>query len=300
MTPEQLLTFAVVAETGAIGRAAERLHLTQPAVSGQLRLLQAAFGQPLYRREGRGIRLTPAGEQLAGIARQLRQTHERALALREAIAGLRGGSLAVGASTTPASYLLPYLVAAFRAQHPEIAITLSSGNTSGIMADLQRFDFAFVEGAVPPGLPADTEVRPWVGDELVALVREDHPLAGVPRRRVTLAQLAQHPLVMREAGSGVRQQVTEAFAAAGLPMQVGLELAGVEGVREAVRAGLGVGFVSAMAVPHGESALVALHVAPMALTRNIAVLIPHADALGTPARAFLALCMTHSRIQSGQ
>ncbi|GAA5236191.1 LysR family transcriptional regulator [Verticiella sediminum] len=298
MTPDQLLTFAVVAETGAIGRAAEVLHLTQPAVSGQLRLLQSAFGQPLYRREGRGIRLTPAGEQLAGIARQLRQTYERAHTLRAAIAGLRGGSLAIGASTTPASYLLPYIVAEFRVRHPGVTLTLASGNTSLIVGDLQRFDFAFIEGAVPTQLPVDTVVRPWVSDEIVALVRDDHPLAGRRRTQVTLAELAPHPLVMREAGSGVRQQVAAAFAAAGLAMQVGLELAGVEGVREAVRAGLGVGFVSAMAVPRGESALVALRLSPVPLARNIAALIPHGDALGAPARAFWDICSTHSRIQS--
>jgi len=303
MTPEQLLTFAVVAETGAIGRAAERLHLTQPAVSGQLRLLQESFEQPLYRREGRGIRLTAAGEQLAGVARQLRQSFQRATALRVALAGMQGGALAIGASTTPASYLLPYVVAAFRREHPGVAVTLTSGNTEAIVRDLARFDVAFIEGDVPAELPADLAVHAWADDEIVALVREDHPLAphalgGDALPVVSLRALSAHPLVMREAGSGVRHQVTQAFARAGLPMQVSLELAGVEGVREAVRAGLGVGFVSAMAVPRGEPALCAFRLGKRGLPRHIHALVPHADALGGPALAFLAACRLPGRLQS--
>src|SRR5690554_1767725 len=153
MTPDQLITFATVAELGSISRAAEALHLSQPAVSGQLRLLQESFTQPLYRREGRGIRLTAAGEELAGLAVQLRQTFERARTLREALAGLQTGSLAIGASTTPASYLLPYHIADFRSAFPTIRVNLVSGNTSDIINQLSRFDLAFIEGAIPPDLP---------------------------------------------------------------------------------------------------------------------------------------------------
>src|SRR5690554_235469 len=121
MTADQLITFAAVAESGSISLAAQALHLTQPAVSGQLRLLQDSFGQPLYRRAGRGIQLTAVGEHVAVIARQMRQGYERARNLRSAIAELREGTLAIGASTTPASYLLPYMIAAFREKHPGIA-----------------------------------------------------------------------------------------------------------------------------------------------------------------------------------
>lgn len=308
MTPDQLLTFAAVAETGSISRAATLLHLTQPAVSGQLRLLQEAFGQPLYRRAGRGIRLTPTGEHLATIARQMRLTYERARELRTAIAGLRAGSLAIGASTTPASYLLPYLVAAFRRQYPAIAIRLTSGNTTDILEQVARFDLAFIEDAVPAALPPDMSSFEWRRDEVVAIVGPAHPLArhvknpptpppatmpgAAPQPTIPgaarLADLARHPLVMREAGSGVRRQVMEAFAAAGLQTQIAIELAGVEGVKEAVRAGLGVGFVSAMAMQHGDPSLVALRVdPPHGIGRHISVLIPHADLPGAPVRGFL-------------
>src|SRR5690606_4298013 len=123
MTPDQLYTFAVVAAHGNISSAAKALHLSQPAVSGQLRLLRESFGEALYHREGRGIRLTPAGAELAVHAEQLRTLFEKARALGSA----GGGTLRIGASTTPASFLLPYLVARFREDHPKVMIELRHG-----------------------------------------------------------------------------------------------------------------------------------------------------------------------------
>src|SRR5690606_38787721 len=93
----------------------------------------------------------------------------------------------------------------------------------------------------------------------------------------------------RESGSGVRRQVTDAFSAAGLGMRIAIELAGVEGVKEGVRAGLGIGFVSAMAVLHGDPTLVPLRIdPPRGIGRHISVLVPHADAISSPTRGFLA------------
>lgn len=96
MTPDQLLTFATVAELGNISHAAQALHLSQPAVSGQLRLLQESFGEPLYRRDGRGIRLTAVGEQVAVYANKLRQDYRQAMALRDSLRGMKPGRCASG------------------------------------------------------------------------------------------------------------------------------------------------------------------------------------------------------------
>lgn len=296
MTPDQLLTFAVVAAEANISRAAQVLHLSQPAVSGQLRLLQDSIGQPLYRRVGRGIELTGAGHQLAGLARQLRQTYERAQQLRQALTGLQAGSLVLGASTTPASYVLPALLAGFRADHPRIDCHVVTGNTSDICHQLGSFDIAFIEGPVPEGLADTTRVVPWLSDELVAIVPPDHPLCAVADAipdgaAISLQHLAPWPMVLREAGSGVRQQILHALAQAGVTPQVALELAGVEGIKEGVRAGLGVGFVSAMAMQRPDPTLCALRLrSPEPLHRHLTVLVPHADDLSPPAQAFLARC----------
>ncbi|MFK9099810.1 LysR family transcriptional regulator [Pseudomonas guariconensis] len=290
MTPEQLITFATVAEHGNISHAAAALHLSQPAVSGQLKLLQEAFGEPLYQRAGRGVRLTAAGDQLLGHAQRLREIFLQAQALRDAMRGMERGTLRIGASTTPASYLLPYLIADFHARYPDIAITTTHGNTAEIVAALGELDIALIEG--PPGqeLPLGTSVTAWREDEIVAIVPSGHPLADGAQVQ-TLQALGAYPLVLRESGSGVRQLVERAFAREGVPMRVALEIAGVEGVKEAVRAGMGIGFVSAMSIRHEDSALYRLGIAPQPLTRRFSILMPHA---ATPSRAagrFMGLCL---------
>ncbi|CAM4053933.1 LysR family transcriptional regulator [Bordetella muralis] len=290
MTPDQLLTFAYVADVGNISRAAELLYLSQPAVSGQLRLLQEWFGEPLYRRKGHGVILTPAGERLAEQARQLRQVYQQAQTLREAWQGLETGRLRLGASTTPASYLLPGLVAEFHQRFPAVSLHLSDGNTSQIVARLPILDLAFIEGEVPAGLPLDTMVHQWRDDEVVAIARADHPLArhGVAH----LQELVHFALVMREPGSGVRQLVERAFADEGLAPAVGLELAGVEGVKQAVRAGLGIGFVSLLSMRHEDGTLAVIRLLPQPLTRTLSILVPHSQTSARAAERFLESCLT--------
>jgi DNA-binding transcriptional LysR family regulator len=292
MTPDQLITFAAVAEHRNISRAAVALHLSQPAVSGQLRQLQDEFGEPLYQRDGRGVRLTPAGEQLASYATRLRDTWRQAHAYRDALRGLEQGTLRIGASTTPASYLLPYLIADFHRRYPDVTVHTADGNTSEIVGALGSVDIAMIEGPVGADLPPDTAVHAWRQDEIVAIMPRSHPLAqaGEPRR-VALADVGAYPLVLREAGSGVRQIVERAFARAGVPMRVALEIAGVEGVKEAVRAGMGIGFVSAMSMRHENGALGLFSLSPEPLTRRLSILVPHASAPARVVEQFLALCL---------
>ena len=307
MTPDQLITFAAVAEHRNISRAAVALHLSQPAVSGQLRQLQDEFGEPLYQRDGRGVRLTPAGEQLASYATRLRDTWRQAHAYRDALRGMESGTLRVGASTTPASYLLPYLIAAFHRRYPDVTLHTTDGNTAEIVGALASLDIAMVEGPVGADLPPDTAVQAWRQDEIVAIMPRTHPLAlaagvgtataaagvaggaGTAAGRIELAALGAHSLVLREAGSGVRQIVERAFARAGVPMRVALEIAGVEGVKEAVRAGMGIGFVSAMSMRHEGGALCLFSLSPEPLTRHFSILIPHASAPSRVVERFLAL-----------
>ncbi|HKT93355.1 MAG TPA: LysR family transcriptional regulator [Paraburkholderia sp.] len=300
MTPEQLITFAAVAEHLNISRAALALHLSQPAVSGQLRLLQEEIGEPLYQRDGRGVRLTPTGEQLAGYAARLRDTWRDALTYRDALRGLERGTLRIGATTTPASYRLPYLVAQFHAHYPQVKLETSSGNTTDVVGMLGAVDIALIEGPVGEQLPPDTAVHPWHEDEIVAIVPRAHALASqfdaqgeaaAPKPAITVETLAQWPLVLREDGSGVRQVVERAFARAGVPMRVALEIAGVEGVKEAVRAGMGIGFVSAMSMRHENGALRQISLGPEPLARRFSILVPHAGAASRVAQRFLELCL---------
>jgi len=296
MTPEQLITFAAVAEHRNISRAALALHLSQPAVSGQLRLLQEEFGEALYLRDGRGVRLTPAGEQLAAHAVRLRESWRDAYAFRDALRGLERGTLRIGASTTPASYLLPYLMAAFQRRFPDVKLETMSGNTADVVGALGALDIALIEGPVGAQLPPGTTVHPWREDEIVAIAPCAHPLVAHAlslgaAERVSFAALGEHPVVLREDGSGLRQVVERAFAEAGVPVRIGLQVAGVEGVKEAVRAGMGVGFVSAMSMRHEDGALATIRLGPVPLARRFSILVPHAAAASRAAQRFLELCV---------
>lgn len=284
MTPDQLITFSVVAELLNISQAARQLHLSQPAVSGQLQALQHSFGEALYQRHGRGIQLTPAGQALLEIALQMRQAMQRAKDLKRATQALEHGLLRLGASTTPASYLLPGLVAAFRRAFPGISVQMFTGNTQQVLERIGELDLAFVEGELDAQTLAENEVLDWQTDEVVAIVGRDHPLAATPV--IKLRRLAQEFLVMREQGSGVRRMILDRFASDGLPLPEYLELAGVEGVKEGVRAGLGVGFVSNLSLSHEDGSLIGLRIGN-GLLRTIRIVEPGGRALTRPAAMFL-------------
>jgi DNA-binding transcriptional LysR family regulator len=282
MSPDQLITFSVVAEHGNISQAARALHLSQPAVSGQLQVLQLSFGEPLYRRQGRGIALTPAGLRLLKPANELRVAMQDAIDTRQANQALELGRLRIGASTTPASYLLPEIVAEFKRSHPGIEVHMIAGNTADIMGRLAELDLAIVEGDLNPDALAHCEVRAWQSDEVVAILPSDHTLAQLGS--IDLATLAAEPLVMREAGSGVRNLIIEAFRNQGRPVSGYLELAGVEGIKQAVRAGLGIGFVSELSLGHEDGTLVGIRIGD-GLRRSIQIVVPTP---GKPARVTTA------------
>lgn len=286
MTPDQLITFSIVAEHGNISQAARALHLSQPAVSGQLQALQQSFGDALYQRQGRGIALTPAGERLLVCAERLRVAMQAALRERDAHQSLTKGSLRIGASTTPASYLLPELVAQFKRQHPQVHIQMIAGNTAEIISRVRALDIAIVEGELDASTLEHNEVRPWQTDEVVAIVPPHHPFAK--RRWLKLAELAQESLVMREDGSGVRNLVMQAFAHSNLAVSGFLELAGVEGIKQAVRAGLGVGFVSKLSLSHEDGTLVGVRIGD-GLYRSIRIVMPGAIKPSRATTAFVSV-----------
>jgi len=289
MTPEQLISFSYIAEFGNISHAAQRLCLSQPAVSGQLAALQQSFGEPLYQRKGRGVVLTAAGQTLLAPAMAVRRAMEQAWACRLSSMQLMSGQLKLGASTTPASYLLPQQVARFRTAYPGVAVQMVDGNSQEIMSRLSSLDLAFIEGALPEHLLPGTAVHPWHEDEVLAVMPKDHPLAK--KRDLDFRSLSQYPLVMRGVGSGVRRLVEEAFQASGIQLPAGLDLAGVEGIKQAVRAGLGIGFVSRLSLEHDDGALVGRRIGKRGLLRTIHVLVPHAHATSRSAAVFLKQCL---------
>lgn len=252
MNLNHLAVFHAVAEEGGVSRGAERLCVSQPAVSKQVRELEAALGLKLFDRLPRGVRLTQAGEVLAGHARRLFAVEadaERAIA---ELKGLSRGSLRVGASLTIGVYLLPEILGAYRKLHPGIDLELEIANTQAIQQKLREnaLDVALTEGFVETGEPKneldDLEAEIFHRDELVAVVPPGHRLLS--EEVVTAAQFCAEPFLMRETGSGTREVVERALAQVKVVVHPTMSLGSTEAIKRAVTAGLGVAIISRLAL----------------------------------------------------
>ena len=237
MTLDQLRIFVAVAERQHVTRAAEALNIVQSAVSAAVSGLEERHAVKLFHRVGRGIELTDAGRVFLEEARAVLARAEAAERVLADLSGLRRGSLRVHASQTIASHWLPSHLVAFRAAHPDITIRLAVGNTAEVaraVADGSA-ELGFVEGEVEDPVLASAAVAQ---DRLVLVVPAGHPFSA--RETLTAADLAGHPWVLREAGSGTRSAFEAALAAAGLALAdvaVSLELPSNEAVLAAIEAG---------------------------------------------------------------
>jgi DNA-binding transcriptional LysR family regulator len=242
-----LESFARVAALGSLTRAAEELHLTQPALTRQIAALEKQLGVVLLARLPRGVALTPAGEALEQHAlRLLRMADEAAADVREVAAG-RSGRLVVGASSTAATYVLPPLLARFRRDHPGVELSVLTGGSSRV-CEMVRGGEAHV-GVVTA--PADGRaLRSIVLGELetVVVLHPKHPLAGAEWPEIAPEALAEAPLILMQSGTNLRARVDEILAAAGVSARVDMELDSVEAIKQMVAAGLGLSLIPAVAV----------------------------------------------------
>jgi LysR family transcriptional regulator, transcriptional activator of the cysJI operon len=248
LEPFRLRVFRIVAEELSFTRAAERLFLTQPAVTMQIKNLEEDLGLRLFDRTGQKIALTAAGRMLNDYARRIAELCTEAEQKLAAIKGETRGQLALGASTTIAQYLLPRLAGDFLAAFPAIQLSILSGNTAEVVQ-------ALVEGRIGLGLiegpPGRNEVRceTFVEDEILLVVPPSHEWAAAGP--VDAAALKQARIILRERGSGTRQVVEDAFRRARLDVKklhIVLDLDSTESIKSAIAAGLGVGFVSRWAL----------------------------------------------------
>ncbi|MCE5359911.1 LysR family transcriptional regulator [Candidatus Igneacidithiobacillus taiwanensis] len=297
--PEDLLSFLAVAEEGGVARAADRLHCSQPTVSGRLQRLQLALGEALYLREGRGIRLSPAGESLLPLLRRLRadlQQIEDWVSQRQQ---QQEGQLRIAASSTVANYFLMEHLARFRARYPGIELRLQTGALALEDLDWHDWDLLFTEEAIVSGtLPAHLEQVPWREDELVAILPRQHPWARAGKKSASWAEILAQPIVWREPHSGIRRRVEAALSAAGLKPSYTVEVTGVEALREAVAAGLGIGFASVEALDKVRWPLASLRLEPpKGLFWTLYLVHPRAEYGSHALRAFLDLLLPQAGAQ---
>lgn len=251
MDTKQLQCLVVVVDRASFSQAADHLGVTQPAVSLAIRSLERRLGTTLIDRSGRTVAPTEAGQIVYRHAQRiLAQEQELISNLSEEQSAI-GGSLVVGASTGPGERVLPQLLGAFRLQHPEVLVSLRVDDTDTVVdrvADRQ-LEFGIV-GAERPHRSLVFE--PFLRDELVLLTPAGHPFAG---REITLDELKREPLVIQQEGSGVRSVVERELRAAGVrqrDLNVIAELGLQESAKTAVEAGLGVTFMSRLAIEGGS------------------------------------------------
>lgn len=295
MTLERLRIFIAVAERNHVTAAAKTLNLTQSAVSNAIAALEAEHGVSLFDRVGRGVALNETGRAFLPEARAVLARAAAAGAVLADLSGLRRGRLAVFASQTIASYWLPERLVAFYKAHPGVELSVQIGNTREAAEAVLSgaAELGLVEGEVDePGL-----IQSRIGaDEVVVVVRPDHPWAG--RRKLIAKDLVSGDWVLREPGSGTRSTMEIALREAGVALEalvVTMALPSNEAVLAAVMAGGGAAALS-RSVAQTAIASGALVVAPFALPERVFRLIRHAERYGSRAGdAFSVMARRHDR-----
>ena len=248
MSDRRLQVFQTVARLLSFTKAAEELHMTQPAVTFQVRQLEEQFNTRLFDRTHNRISLTEAGERVYEYANQIFDLYAQMdNAVRE-LTGDVSGVLMLGASTTIAEYMLPALLGDFKQQYPEIVIRLKVANTDGIVSLVENntIDLGVVEAPVNN---KNLVVEQCRMDHLVLIVPPGHELAQ--EGTVPITRICDFPFICREEGSGTREVILESLQRSGVPatgMNLAMELGSLEAIKGAVEAGMGVSVLSSATI----------------------------------------------------
>ncbi|MDX1607329.1 MAG: LysR family transcriptional regulator [Candidatus Competibacterales bacterium] len=240
ITMRQLQVFQAVARHLSFTRAGAALHLTQPAVSMQIRQLEETLGLPLFEQIGKRVQLTVAGRELLEYSRRITAQLTEIGELFAALRGAEYGTLRLAVPGT-ANHFATRLLAAFCCVHPGVSFDLDVANRRGLLARLADNETDLViMGRPPPG--RDLISRRFMDNPLVVIAAPDHPCAG--RDRVPLVELLDQPFLVREPGSGTRSAMERFFAEQQMTPAIRMTLASNEAIKQAVAAGLGLGIVS--------------------------------------------------------
>lgn len=299
MNLHHLSVFFAVARTGSLTAAAHELHISQPALSRELKVFEARLGVTLYERHPKGMRLTQAGEVLRRYAERLFELEHAAEAAMRELAGALSGRLTIGASNTIGTYVLPRVLAYFRRERPEVQVTLFVGNTEQVsqgVGDL-RFMLGFIEGPLHlRGLRA----TPFQHDELVPVAAPDHPL--LRKRRLTVGDVSRQPLLVREPGSGTRELIADTLRRHGIAEGGAMEFGSTEALKRAAVHGGGIAWLPRISML-GELADGTLRELPLRELRIVRplMLLSREGAVVEPiAEAFLGLLRQMQAAGTGQ
>ncbi len=281
MNLHQLRIFSTVARLASFSRAAEALHISQPSVSIQVADLERALGVELFEQLGKRIYLTDNGRVLDDYAHRILTLVDEAQDAVAEVTELHRGRLAVGASTTPGTYLLPKVLGRYEERFPKIAVTLEIANARRIQERLLRNELDV--GVV--GWVASSQnfvIQPLLDDELVVVASPRNPLAaagGMP-----VAALRDHRVILRERGSGTREAIETALREVEIELTPVMELGSIEAIKETVAEGLGITILSRLAVA-SEVAAGRLAIVPVTdlMLKRVLTIVYHRDKRLSPA-----------------
>ncbi|MGN7457961.1 LysR substrate-binding domain-containing protein [Paenibacillus pasadenensis] len=297
MNLHALRLFRHVADTGSVTRASERMRISQPAITSQIRKLEGELGVRLLEPDGRGIRLTDAGRQVDELARRLFAVEQQIERLAHGYAEGSLGQIRLAATYLPANYLLPAWLARFRQRYDDVELSVRTTNSSEAMRLLLAVEVDLaLYGGLPEVHPADIRSEELFRDELWFVVSPDHRYAG---RTVPLERMVAEPFVQREPGSSTRERLLALCRTHSVPEPtISLQFNGLHESIRAVAAGYGASFVSSLvvrdAVRRGE--LSRVEVEGVRLHNSIALCTRRGEPL-PPAAAALAELIRGSGIQ---
>jgi DNA-binding transcriptional LysR family regulator len=240
LTLRQLKIFQAVARHLSFTRASEELHLTQPAVSMQVKQLEETVGLPLFEQVGKRVYPTEAGEELERYSRSVLAILDEASLVFDEMKGLERGRLRITVAST-ANYFVPQLLAAFCQRHPGVKVSLDVTNRERLLQALQDNDTDLVIMGKPPD-SIELAAESFMDNPLVAIAPPSHPLAG--QKNIPLQRLQRETFLIREKGSGTRSATERFFVEHGLSLSSTMEMSSSEAIKQGVEAGLGLGLLS--------------------------------------------------------
>ncbi len=240
LTFRQLSVFEAVARHLSYSRAAEEMHLSQPAVSMQIKQLEENVGLSLFEQLGKKIFLTEAGHELYHYSRSIAQQLTEAESVINELKGVRRGKLKISVAST-ANYFAPQLLATFIQRFPDVTVSLNVTNRETLLNQLAHNEMDMVIMGLPPdGL--DLVAETFMENPLVIIAPVNHPL--VIEKHIPLERLQHETFLVREQGSGTRISMERFFSQRGIRLNTGMEMSSNEAIKQAVQAGLGLGIVS--------------------------------------------------------
>jgi DNA-binding transcriptional LysR family regulator len=294
MNFNQLWIFYNVAKHKSFSSAAEALFLTQPAISTQVKLLENYYKIRLFDRYGKKIKLTCAGEVLFSYAEKILNLIKEADSVIEDIKGTNSGILKISASLTMGTYYLPNILSIFKRMYPNIEIQMMVGNSEGVIENVLSFnsDLGFIGHMVSH---EKLIITPSIEEELVIIVSPSHEFAS--QKAIKLSKLNGQYFILREKGSGTREEVEGKLKMENVVVKVIMELGSNEAIKRAVEAGLGISIISANVVEREVDAglLKMVRLSPKKIKRNFYIIYHRDKYLSSIIRSFLQMTSEFSR-----